>query len=612
MANYNIVIDTSNFRPYDYNLAYRAIQDYNYGYGQSQAIYDKIAQTLGDLKSAVEGSTRAKQIYDAYQNNFDVAADEFSRGMNINTARKLGELRKIYGTQIRQLERANEARVKAAEYLRAQNKDNDYLHEDIGSLDAWMDDPTRQVRGYSGNRLTTEVAAMMGSVAKSMKQLNTEGRLDSYNKKWIETGGFSPERISEAISQLQTGGIESVKDDIIRGVLKNVASSSGMDNWADVSTLQRRNEYMARGLYGGIGETKMGHFADEEAKAALQYRYHELEAENAQKRALELLKAKNQSDLDTAVGGIVPRSYLEETDGRGNTKYQSIYNNMQSLIGSDGKLKAEYGNAGVNPMTVYEAYNKYAMEHAKTPKLSGTSLYQAGHGVHENPDWDGAKKYIKDTYGATSVISKDQYDALKTLGYDDGKAFAVGAHSGKSNINLGEDYLERLNNLATRNTVAYLNGSNINQAISQMLRDGLSVSKSNTMVHKVNDDLSTGEAVDWDEVAGLLGDKDENVRTTGVDLGKGKIIQVLQDGTKLEIDPSAFGRTYEQAWNKMLNEGVDVGGLRIPGKNQIENSSLSNSQKAQAIYALEEAMALNLGQIAGRGYFQTLPQTKQD
>jgi hypothetical protein len=35
MANYNIVVDASNFRPYDYNLAYRAIQDYNHGYEQS-------------------------------------------------------------------------------------------------------------------------------------------------------------------------------------------------------------------------------------------------------------------------------------------------------------------------------------------------------------------------------------------------------------------------------------------------------------------------------------------------------------------------------------------------------------------------------------------------
>ena len=100
-----------------------------------------------------------------------------------------------------------------------------------------MDNPNRQIRGYSGNRLTTEVAAMMGSVAKSMKQLNADGRLDSYNKKWIETGGFSPERISEAISQLQMGGIDSVEDPIIKGVLRNVASSSGMDEWADADTL---------------------------------------------------------------------------------------------------------------------------------------------------------------------------------------------------------------------------------------------------------------------------------------------------------------------------------------------------------------------------------------
>jgi hypothetical protein len=157
-----------------------------------------------------------------------------------------------------------------------------------------MDDPTRQVRGYSGNRLTTEVAAMMGSVAKSMKQLNADGRLDPYNKKWIETGGFSPERISEAISQLQTGGIDSVEDPIIKGVLRNVASSSGMDNWADANTLQRRNEYMARGLYGGIGETKVGHFADEEAKKALEFRYEEKKAELQQQRALELLKAKRE------------------------------------------------------------------------------------------------------------------------------------------------------------------------------------------------------------------------------------------------------------------------------------------------------------------------------
>ena len=598
MANYNIVVDTSNFRPYDYNLAYRAIQDYNYGYGQSQAVYDKIAQTLGDLKSAVEGSTRAKQIYDAYQNNFDVAADEFSRGMNVNTARKLGELRKIYGTQIRQLERANEARVKAAEYLRAQNKDNDYLHEDIGSLDVWMDDPTRQVRGYSGNRLTTEVAAMMGSVAKSMKQLNTEGRLDPYNKKWIETGGFSPERISEAISQLQTGGIDSVEDPIIKGVLRNVASSSGMDNWADANTLQRRNEYMARGLYGGIGETKVGHFADEEAKKALEFRYEEKKAELQQQRALELLKAKRELELGDALG-TYGRSYLDEKDAEGNTKYQKIYNSMQSLVGADGQLKAEYGNAGVNPMTVYEAYNKYAMEHAKTPKLSGTSLYQASHGVHENPDWDGAKKYIKDTYGATSVISKDQYDALKTLGYDDGKAFTIGAHSGKNYVNLGEDYLERLNSLAHRNTTSFASGEKISKLLADRIGRGLSWYRSDNALKEVDGKLEQVDTADWDKVT-----KDDIV-DVGIDIGKEKLIFTTTDGTKYAVDPNIISKEFENMWNSHLQSRDP----RLPGKALIENSSLTESQKAQALYGLQEVLLTELMKHVGRGNFQVLSET---
>ena len=47
-----------------------------------------------------------------------------------------------------------------------------------------------------------------------------------------------------------------------------------------------------------------------------------------QQRALDLLKAKNQSDLDAAVGGIVPRSYLSEADPSGKTKYQNIQTDM--------------------------------------------------------------------------------------------------------------------------------------------------------------------------------------------------------------------------------------------------------------------------------------------
>lgn len=596
MANYNIVVDTSNFRPYDYNLAYRAIQDYNYGYGQSQAVYDKIAQTLGDLKSAVEGSTRAKQIYDAYQNNFDVAADEFSRGMNVNTARKLGELRKIYGTQIRQLERANEARVKAAEYLRAQNKDNDYLHEDIGSLDAWMDDPTRQVRGYSGNRLTTEVAAMMGSVAKSMKQLNADGRLDPYNKKWIETGGFSPERISEAISQLQTGGIDSVEDPIIKGVLRNVASSSGMDNWADANTLQRRNEYMARGLYGGIGETKVGHFADEEAKKALEFRYEEKKAELQQQRALELLKAKREQELGDALG-TYGRSYLDEKDAEGNTKYQKIYNGMQSLVGADGQLKAEYRGPNdryVNPVYIYDEYRKYLDTHGDPVQWVDTDgrVHTSNQG---NPQ--KALEYVQKKFGVSKVISKEQYDALKALGYDKGDHASFAALKG--NTSLGEDYLERLNSLAHRNTTSFASGEKISKLLADRIGRGLSWYRSDNALKEVDGKLEQVDTADWDKVT-----KDDIV-DVGIDIGKEKLIFTTTDGTKYAVDPNIISKEFENMWNSHLQSRDP----RLPGKALIENSSLTESQKAQALYGLQEVLLTELMKHVGRGNFQVLSET---
>lgn len=404
MANYNIVVDTSNFRPYDYNLAYRAIQDYNRGYGESQAVYDKISQTLGDLASAVEGSTRAKALYDEYRDRFNIAADEFSRGMNINTARELGQLRSLYGTKIRQLEKANEARVKAAEFLRAKNKDDDYFHENIGSLDEWMDDPNRQVRGYSGNRLTTEVVAMMGSVAKSMKQLNADGRLDSYNKKWIETGGFSPERISQAISQLQIGGIDSVEDPIIKGVLRNVASSSGMDEWADADTLQKRNEYMARGLYGGIGETKIGHYADDEANANLQLQ-KQLQLEN-QKREWAKQDAEQKMRQQELLNNRTQPKALRHTNeiSQANKDIEKFKEDgfIQEL--PDGSLR--FTDKGINELNRKGNNNK-----GMSPLIAGITNQPSYSGR-----FGGSGKYTALKNFVDSQLTKQEQEALTKAG----------------------------------------------------------------------------------------------------------------------------------------------------------------------------------------------------
>lgn len=303
--NLNIVLDTSQFKPFDYSLALNAIKEYNTGYEKQQAVYDKIAQTLGDLASAVEGTDKAKKIYDAYQEQFNTAADSFSNGMNFKNAKQLADLRRLYGTQIRQLEKANEAMVKEAERRRAVGPEKNMLYQDIGNLDKWMEDPARILGSYSGTQLSSEVAAMAKAVGDSMVGLANSGRLDPYNKTWLKTKGFKPENINKAIAEVQQGGIQNVKDDILRGILTQAMDASGINTWADEGTKRAAENLAARGLYGGIGQSEIGHYEDKAASKALDYYYAIKQAQDLSDiKVNEAKKIAAASGLGTTGGGL--------------------------------------------------------------------------------------------------------------------------------------------------------------------------------------------------------------------------------------------------------------------------------------------------------------------
>jgi hypothetical protein len=70
--------------------------------------------------------------------------------MNIRNVRELANLRKMYGTQIRQLEKANEAMAKEAERRRTAKPEMNMMYQNIGTLDDWMENPNRTLGSYSG------------------------------------------------------------------------------------------------------------------------------------------------------------------------------------------------------------------------------------------------------------------------------------------------------------------------------------------------------------------------------------------------------------------------------------------------------------------------------
>lgn len=585
--DFNLVVDTSNFKPFDYSLALNAIQEYNTGYEKSQAVYDRIAQTLGDLASAVEGSSKAKQIYDEYTSRFNNAASDFANGMNIRTARELNALRQIYGTQIRQLEKANEAMVREAERRRAAKPELNMLYQNIGNLDDWMENPNRVLGNYSGTQLTNEVSALAAAAGKDIIRRYNDGSLDDYTKLWVERRGLSSDNVNRAIQEVQQGGIESVTDPVMKGILQNAMQASGIYNWADDETKRVAEQLAARGLYGGIGQATMGTYEDYANKKATDYYYDELKASNQQQRA-----------LDNFLGGTYGRSYLEEVEGNGNTRYQNLQTIMQSLIDTEGKLKSEYrakkGQIG-NPMTIYEEYHRYAQNHA-TANSDLNQYFDPGSFTNprdtSTPDYAGAMDYIKRKYGITSIISTDQYNAMKALGYSN-MDFAMN-HGGVTNYDMS-NYSERLNNLASRKTISYASGNKVTQAIADRIGKGLNYYQSSNALKEVNGQLQSVDDADWDSISS------DNINEVGIDIGAEKVVFVMKDGTKYAVDPNIISTDFQRKWNT---------GIQL--KHNIENGNYTDAQKAQALYELQETVLTWLMKECGRDIFQVIGETSNN
>lgn len=383
--NLNLVIDTSRFKPFEYyNAALQTMKDYGTQYEKQQAVYDKIAQTLGDLASAVEGSTKAKQMYDEYQGRFNDAANSFVNGMNFRNARELGALRKLYGTQIRQLERANEAMVKEAERRRLVGPEKNMLYQNIGNLDDWLEDPNRVLGSYSGTQLTNEVSAMAGAIGKSIVDRYNKGQLDNDTKLWVETNGLSRQNVDKAVAEVQQGGIANVKDPIMRNILQSAMDSSGIYNWADDATKRTAENMAARGLYGGIGQAKMGEYENKEYARQRQFDYA---VRLAQRNAdIEVDKARRIAALTTpnpladGTGQTVPLHFSDK-DVAGNAMKNKMADATVEF------MKANPNNKYVKKIKAY--WDKHG-------GWDKAREYWAANGFNGDIEWTGGTTKDKD------------------------------------------------------------------------------------------------------------------------------------------------------------------------------------------------------------------------
>ena len=114
MANYNLVVDTSNFKPYDIGPALQILHDYRDAYYKLEDQLNKIAEEKGQYIPP-EG-TKYRDTMDRYNQDFAAVVDDFSKGMNLNNRAAIAKMRQRYLEDITPINRA------AAAYNKYQDK----------------------------------------------------------------------------------------------------------------------------------------------------------------------------------------------------------------------------------------------------------------------------------------------------------------------------------------------------------------------------------------------------------------------------------------------------------------------------------------------------------
>ena len=358
MANYNIVVDTSNFKPFDINPALTILNAYAAKREKDQAIYDTIAQQLGELATAVRGNKVTKAIWDQYNGDLQAAMADFAQGSSQATGRALSAMRQRYFKDIVPLEKAREAMLKNLEAIR--NKDDGtLLHEDLGNLDYYYEHPDYVPRMYDGKLLRTQVETLIGNIAKSMVNMDKLGDLDPYTQKIITRTGFDPKVIQQAMANYLATG--DTKNPEMQSVLDAVWDST-FSGWNMTDDIRKRGRnWMAQGLTAG-SEAKVEHLENYGARRAREEAF-QIQMENLRFRH-DLQKAeaearqKAATDGDKAMAELLRKSNMLTPDAVDDTLGTSA---VASLSQRQDRLNKGMAEAIKNGYITKNAKGEYVM-----------------------------------------------------------------------------------------------------------------------------------------------------------------------------------------------------------------------------------------------------------
>lgn len=258
MANFNLVVNTSNFKPFTYEEMVRPLLLYKQEEEARQQAYldlQEKASTLEDL-AASEKDAEAYGAYTAYKNKLREVADEMAKNGLTRQNNQVFNLRKSYINDIKPLNDLLEKRNKLVEEQRANDKDGTNIYSiDYGnmSLAEMKRNPTQTYNTLNGNVIRAISAETFAPLAKQI--LESPEYTNILGKQYFQERIQRGYTLDQMINELQ--GTEAGSK--LAQVKQNILSSLSMNKKGFSPEKQAQVEqFVNMGAMAALGETEYG------------------------------------------------------------------------------------------------------------------------------------------------------------------------------------------------------------------------------------------------------------------------------------------------------------------------------------------------------------------
>ena len=438
-GNYGLVVD-SRFKARSFDDLIKPLAMYTQEYNALEQGINEL-DTKASIWENMANEQTDRDAYNMYKNYADDlrnAADQLaSQGLSKMSRPALMALKSRYSKEIVPIEQAYQNRAEEIKEQRAGRAKGMVYEGDAStaSLDRYLSNPSIRYGMANAQEGFQRVATAATALSKKLRE-NGYGRgkaLDGFTKTWLQEHGYRDNEVNQAIADIEgalrgNGNVRGTT--ILTNILANEMQTAGVNNWNEAAKMDYYNR-IAPALYQAVGQTQVGTYQDQGALMAAQ-----LANQKELARYQKTLEGPQEPENPYYERGF---SVLEST-GKAS-KIKDLYNKLTFTKYHNGSLDPRiFGKTYNNPLQIYNDYKK-VYDQQRKHNLTRTS-YSSEKMVSAE---DAAMNFIKKKYGVTEVLTRDEAQLLRDIGYSEKSNYNDFRHNLLSKINAPNYYYGSVN-----------------------------------------------------------------------------------------------------------------------------------------------------------------------